>query len=382
MDFLSRQRLSVTVERDLQNIHFKTRDMRVKINDKIYRLKEIESGADSLMELVEEPKFEDGDFLHSDWDDENITIICRKINGNHIFYHVSKANSIRLGFDKDKFWPNDGDFRPATEAEKQELLDALEKEGKRWNAEKLCVEDIPDELNFKEGDFLVKEYNDNDIYIFVLDRITECGTIYYHCHHSPTYDTTEIDSGYGIGRIGDYLHKSLRYADESEKNLLVAELAKKGKRWNAEKLCVEDIPQPKFKKGDKVRIKKGISSKTHGEDYPYFTEYLDEYIGRTMTVMGYVSNPIGTYVQLNEAKDGTHNFGFAEDWLEPYEGLKKGDLAIFWDEVKGYAIIRFYDRSNESEEYLRHKDNIGFNWANAIKFESKEQYERFIKGEI
>lgn len=52
--------------------------MRIKINDKIYRLKEIESGVDSLMELVEEPKFKDGDFLHSDWGDENITIIYRK----------------------------------------------------------------------------------------------------------------------------------------------------------------------------------------------------------------------------------------------------------------------------------------------------------------
>ena len=50
-------------------------DMRIKINDKIYRLEEIESGVDSLVELVEEQKYKDGDFLHSDWDDENITIL-------------------------------------------------------------------------------------------------------------------------------------------------------------------------------------------------------------------------------------------------------------------------------------------------------------------
>ena len=47
--------------------------MRIKINDKIYRLKEIESGVDSLMELVEE--YKEGDFLHSDWGNENITNI-------------------------------------------------------------------------------------------------------------------------------------------------------------------------------------------------------------------------------------------------------------------------------------------------------------------
>jgi len=327
-----------------------------------------------MNERVEEPRFKDGDFLHSDWDDENITIICRKINGNHIFYHVSKANSIRLGFDKDKFWPNDGDFRPATEAEKQELLDALEKEGKRWNAEKLCVEDIPDELNFKEGDFLVKEYNDNDIYIFVLDRITECGTIYYHCHHSPTYDTTEIDSGYGIGRIGDYLHKSLRYADESEKNLLVAELAKKGKRWNAEKLCVEDIPQPKFKKGDKVRIKKGISSKTHQHISPGFIVQMDDLIGEELTVDRYANGMVYT----------EESYYFHEEWLEPYvEELKKGDLAIFWQFDKTQAVVRLFE--NEQGGLFQiptYVDNTGHWWANAIKFESKEQYERFIKGEI
>ena len=33
--------------------------------------------------------------------------------------------------------------RPATEAEKQRLFDALAKQGKRWNAEKKCVEDVP-----------------------------------------------------------------------------------------------------------------------------------------------------------------------------------------------------------------------------------------------
>ena len=64
------------------------------------------------------------------------------------------------------------------------------------------------------------------------------------------------------------------------------------------------------------------------------------------------------------------------------EKPKKGDLAIFWDDSKEHAIIKFYDRSNEGEKYILHKDNIGFDWKNAIKLESKEQYERLIKGEI
>lgn len=137
----------------------------------------------------------------------------------------------------------------------------------------------------------------------------------------------------------------------------------------------EDIPKRKFKKGDKVRIKHGVSSKTHCRIIPGFMEEMDNLIGKTMTVESY--SDWNNYVVC----EGT-GYSFLEEWLEPYEELKKGDFAIFWDDIKERAIIRFYDQSNESEKYIRHKDNMGSNWKNAIKFESKEQYERFIKGEI
>ena len=39
-------------------------------------------------------------------------------------------------------WTKDN-LRPATESDKQRLFDALAKEGKRWNAEKKCIEDLP-----------------------------------------------------------------------------------------------------------------------------------------------------------------------------------------------------------------------------------------------
>jgi hypothetical protein len=58
--------------------------------------------------------------------------------------------------------------------------------------------------------------------------------------------------------------------------------------------------------------------------------------------------------------------------------MKKGDLAIFWDDKKEFAIICIY------VEYIhgRHFDCTKCDWKNAIKFESKEQYERLIRGEI
>ena len=61
--------------------------------------------------------------------------------------------------------------------------------------------------------------------------------------------------------------------------------------------------------------------------------------------------------------------------------LKEGDLVIFWNFNKGTAMIGEYDYSLKDDHYP-HKDKMGNIWANAIKFESKEQYERLLKGEI
>ena len=63
--------------------------------------------------------------------------------------------------------------------------------------------------------------------------------------------------------------------------------------------------------------------------------------------------------------------------------MKKGDLAIFWQFDKTQAVVRLFD--NEQGDVFQtpiYVDNTGHWWANAIKFESKEQYERLIKGEI
>lgn len=143
----------------------------------------------------------------------------------------------------------------------------------------------------------------------------------------------------------------------------------------AENPCVEDIPKRKFKNGDKVRIKEGISSKTHDKIGLSFVEEMDDLIGKKMTVDRY---PDGN----NYVKCEGIDYSFHEDWIEPYEELKKCDLVIFWDDDKRLAVVRFYEKLNESEEYFQHKDQNGFDWKNAIKFESKEQYERLIKGEI
>lgn len=81
----------------------------------------------------------------------------------------------------------------------------------------------------------------------------------------------------------------------------------------------------KFKPGDKVRIKDGISSKTHLFVEPFFTKGMNEFIGRKLTVNGYV--PGYRYVNISESV-----YNFHEDWLELYKEekqhkfkFKKGD---------------------------------------------------------
>ena len=255
--------------------HFSTEEIRDLYNrfcrEEISFPRMVEILNERVSERVSE--FKEGDFLHSDWENENLTLICKEQKGDKIYSHAYKCNSLGVSFTK-TYWSNDVDFRSATEAEKQELVDAL---------------------------------------------------------------------------------------------------AKEGKRWNAEKLCVEDIPKRRFKSGDKVRIKEGISSKTYSNVGPSFVWEMDKLIGETMTVAGYADD--NNYVECD-----VMYWRFLEDWLEPYEELKKGDLAIFWDESKEYAIITVYKQFRMCFPFP-HEDHMESGWKNAIKFESKEQYERLIRGE-
>jgi hypothetical protein len=249
--------------------------MRIKFNDKIYRLKEIESGVDSLMELVEEPKYNHGDFLMT-------------------------RNRLAFIFDR---------------------------EGENGNAYHLFATDMD---------------------VSVEDDIQECGVGIRYC-----------------GRLKDAL-----VADQKATKAIHEGLKSIGKLWNSEKKCVEDIPKRKFKKGDKVRIKDGVSSKTHWSISPSFVNSMDKFIGKELKVEHCSKSG---FVKC----DGYY---FSEDWLEPYtEEPKKGDLAIFWDNCdEGYAIISLYDK--KFHEY--HYDISDTGWDNAIKFESKDQFEKVLRGEI
>jgi hypothetical protein len=142
-----------------------------------------------------------------------------------------------------------------------------------------------------------------------------------------------------------------------------------------DKIVIEFIPEKrKFKAGDVVRIKDGISSETHGSIKPNFISAMGKFIGKKLTVEKYSS--MG-FVVTDADYFGYH---FAEDWLEPWsDEPKNGDLAIFWDDHDiDYSSIRMYDRKGYNGYY----DSSGIPWDNAIKFESKDQFEKILRGEI
>jgi hypothetical protein len=314
--------------------------MRIKFNDKIYRLKEIESGVDSLMELVEEPKYKDGDFVVSE--SGNILIFRKKDKGmiydHALFINVS---GLHIAQSVPSYSPIK---RYATEEEKQILLDALEKRGKRWNAEKLCIEDIP-VRKFKKGDKV---------------RIKAGVSSKTHRNICPCF----------VDEMNDLIGKTMtvdRYTIDWDNYVVCNE---SDWRFHEDWLepYVEDIPKCKFKKGDKVVLKRGYKK----SDGLIYLDVFDLFIGRKITVAGYTD--IGN-VYFSDCP-----YIFHEDWLEPYvEELKEGDLAIFWDNVsQRHASVRIFSHLT----LHRYFDISGVGWDNAIKFESKEQFEKLLKGEI
>ena len=208
---------------------------------------------------------------------------------------------------------------------------------------------------YKDGDFVVPV--DGVVLIF-KKKVGDF--IYDHAYY------TEM-LGEVIFSNSPYRSPIERYATETEKQELLDALVKEGKRWNEEKKCIEDIPKHKFKRGDKVVLKSGYKK----PDGLIYLDDFDRFIGKPLTIRGYTDTG---YVHFSDSP-----YYFQEDWLEPYEELKKGDLAIFWDNgVQHCASVRMYDGLFKRD----YCDTGGVSWDNAIKFESKEQYEKLIKGEL
>lgn len=174
-----------------------------------------------------EPK--DGDFVSN----QDYIFIFSHFNGGCPYRHISLGKSngeLNVLYPKQRHClaRSDDALMKATDSERQQLIDALAKAGKRWNAELRIVENIKPE--YKEGDFLR----------------TKSGGVFIYKHKD---GFLLVDHAY-LGRGGNLMmddspacHTTYiaGYATDGQKQKLIDALAKDGKIWNATKKRIEDI---------------------------------------------------------------------------------------------------------------------------------------------
>lgn len=109
---------------------------------------------------IEQPKqeFKDGDILYSNLVGNKIFIAKIEEKGIlHSYVYMDIYNKV-LNIDKNETFAisgciYNGNIRLATDSEKQQLFDALAKEGRRWNPDTKKIEDLPKKCEFKPMDW-------------------------------------------------------------------------------------------------------------------------------------------------------------------------------------------------------------------------------------
>lgn len=102
------------------------------------------------------PEFKDGDILACISSKGCIYIfIFRYFSANLVSYYINKDTYDNLFFANGFIQSNEYNIRYATEEEKHQLFDALEKKGKTWDAEKKQIVDLKPKIEFKPFDKVV-----------------------------------------------------------------------------------------------------------------------------------------------------------------------------------------------------------------------------------
>ena len=109
------------------------------------------------LEIEKQNEFKDGDIVVYG----KSVAICRKICKHTLFPYVSIDETSRLLFnDNPNVSPDECRF--AKEEEKQQLFDALAKEGKAWDAEKKQIVDLKTKVEFKPFDKVLVRNTDTE----------------------------------------------------------------------------------------------------------------------------------------------------------------------------------------------------------------------------
>lgn len=124
------------------------------------------------LKIEKQTEFKDGDVVVTDavpslYYSKCIFILNGDLNtdescaNSYIFYNI---NNNDFCFDVLDTEIRDRNIHLATDSEKQQLFDALEKEGKAWDAEKKQIVDLPKKCEFKPFDKVICRDSDADIW--------------------------------------------------------------------------------------------------------------------------------------------------------------------------------------------------------------------------
>lgn len=189
---------------------------------------------------------------------------------------------------------------------------------------------------FKNGDVIVKNN-----FIAIISHIDPNDRIWYHCWYNTKYEDYKIKTDYGIGCIND--DDEIHFATKEEKEKLFKVIEDNGYNWNEKTNTLEKLIKPIFKKGDKVRVKNGVSE----------PRIIDEVCDRFYTLV-----PIGSIHFIDQ-----HNWELVPDKLvEPK--FKVGDKIT---NGKASITIGYID----NEYYYE----IGRNVANRLFIKNQDEWE-------
>ena len=104
------------------------------------------------------------------------------------------------------------------------------------------------QMPFKDGDII-----SNGKFVAIFYNFID-NHLYYHCWYNKKTEDSKFKVDFGIGYGYEY-----RYATDEERQKLFEVIREKGYRWNSHARKIEKLITPQFKKGDRVRVKNGVS---------------------------------------------------------------------------------------------------------------------------
>jgi len=341
-----------------------------------------ETNIELVFKSKKEFKLKNGDFL---FEDGRIMIVKSYPSNYHALIYPVRDDKVQYNRRYGLHFSHPS-FRYATEVEKHALLDAIRKDGKYWDEDNKCIKDIPSkDFVPKDGDYVTIEYSGDSNFEPDCETNKVVGILRGKLSKGnngfPFYAGINLSGELCLyGSFGNNEGDIVRPSTEEERKELLDMLEDFASWEKADKQSEDDDtknPQPKFKAGDKARIKDGISSETHF--YNGFIPQMDILLGKVLTIKECIEDK---RVSIEEDYYGLY---FSEDWLEPVpESIKIGDWVIYFHNedttvatvgVLSDVVIHDGKLGFLIDDNVFVRQIIKWNWT-------KEQLEKVRKGEL